>query len=100
MIRPYDAWVLGRLVCGHILNGELQAVSRPFRGVADHLATLPPEARQAAWEAFLSGRDDRAQIILALANIDPEGPAPEADDDEDEAAEDWGPIRLGTLPPV
>jgi hypothetical protein len=82
MIRPYDAWVLSRILFGQALNGELEAVSRPFRRVADHLATRPVEALQNAWEGFLTGRDDRDQIILALANIDPTGPPPEADADD------------------
>jgi Protein of unknown function (DUF3987) len=90
-IRPYDAWVLSRLLCGFAFNGELEAVSTPFRPLAHHLAVRSAEARQDDWEAFLTGRDDRDQIIMALANIDPLGPAPEADADDDEAAPpaDW-----------
>jgi hypothetical protein len=75
-IRPTDAYLLRRLLVGHFLNGELETVSRPFRGVADHLAALSVEARQIAWEGFLSGRDDRDRIIMTLADVDPEGPAP------------------------
>ena len=90
-IRPYDAWVLSRLLCGFALNGELEAVSTPFRPLAHHLAVRSAEARQDDWEAFLTGRDDRDQIILALADVDPLGPPPEADADDDEAAPpaDW-----------
>jgi hypothetical protein len=83
MIRPHDAWVLRRLVCvcDHGLNGELQTVSEPFRRLADHLAALPVEDRQKALDGFLCGRDDRDQIIMDLADIDPEGPPPEAEND-------------------
>ena len=70
--------VVRRLLCGHDVNGELQAVSGPFRAVADDLAALPLEARQARWDTFLEGRDDRDRIILALAAVDPLGPPPEA----------------------
>ena len=83
------------------LNGELEALPEPFRGLAAHLAGLPVEARQggpgmASWPAATIG----TRIILALADVDPTGPPPEADADDDEAADDWGPIRLGTLPPA
>ena len=79
---------------------ELGAVSGSFRTLADRLAALDLEARQTALDDFLAGRVDRDRIILALADVDPTGPAPEADADDDEAADDWGPIRLGTLPPA
>src|SRR5579871_401702 len=95
MIPPFDAWTLARLVCGQPANGELRAVSGPFQGIARRLAALPMEDRLAAWEAFLDGRDDRDEILMALAAIHLEMPAPEVSED-DEAADDWGPIRLGT----
>ena len=97
---PYDAWAFARVVSGHTLNGEIEAVSEAWKGLAEHLAGLTPEARGTAFEGFLAGRDDRDRIILALADVDPTGPPPEADADDDEAADDWGPIRLGTLPPA
>jgi hypothetical protein len=64
--------------------------------LADRLDALPPEARQAALEGFLAGCPDDDQIILAMSEADPEGPAPEADD----PADDWPPLRFGGLPPV
>ena len=97
MIRPSDARTLARLLCDLPVNGELQAVSEPWRRVAEHLASLPLEGRQGAWNAFLCGRADEDELIMALSEIDPEGPAPEPETDE-EAADDWGPIRLGALP--
>jgi len=100
MISPYNAWALARLLVGHTLNGELLAVSEPFRGLADHLNALPPGDRLAAWEGFRHGRDDGEELIKAIGDIDPEGPAPEAPAEEDEPADDWGPIRLGALPPA
>ncbi len=63
----------------------------------ERLADLSTEARQTRWEAFLDGREDRDGIILALAAVKPEGPRPEAPED-DEADDDWPPIRLGTMP--
>ena len=40
MTTPHEAWTLRRLLIGHTLNGELQAISEPYRGVA-----LTPTAR-------------------------------------------------------
>jgi hypothetical protein len=88
-MRPIEAWALRRLLTGRAVNGELQSLSGPFRGVAEHLAALPlVEARQSALDDFLSGRDDRNEVIRALAGIDPEGPPPEAES---------GPARFATL---
>ena len=50
---------------------------RPSSRSPDALANLPEDARQSPWEAFLDGRDDRDEIILALAAIDPEKPPSE-----------------------
>jgi hypothetical protein len=44
--------------------------------VAEHLAALPAEARQAALDDFLSGREDATEIIEALVAVDPTGPPP------------------------
>jgi hypothetical protein len=76
MILPYDSWVLTRLLCGQALNGELAAVSSPLRPLADHLVALPLGERLAPWEGYLFGRPDRDEVIKALANVDPLGPAP------------------------
>jgi hypothetical protein len=66
------------LITGRPINGELEGVSGPFRRFADHLATLPLEDRQAALSGFLTSRSkaDEDELILALADTDPEGPAP------------------------
>jgi hypothetical protein len=81
-MRPRDAWTLRRLLTGHDLNGELQALSGPFRRVAEHLDVQPVEARQTAFNGFLASREDADDIIQALALADIEGPPPVADDDE------------------
>ncbi len=94
-----DAWVIAKLLCGHTLNGELATISAPWRPLADRLAALPLDDRQAAMDAALADRPDRDDIIMSLARADIDGPMPEADED-DEAGDGWGPIRLGTLPPV
>lgn len=90
MIRPIDAWALRRLMTGYTLNGELQALTEPFRPLASHLSSLPLEARRGAWEGFLCGRADRDALILALTEADADGPPPEAEQ----------PLRPATLADV
>jgi hypothetical protein len=74
------------VLTGHDLNGELQAVSEPFRQIAERLASLPLEDRLAVWEAFLCDREDRDRLILALANVDPEGTPPDQGGGEEEVS--------------
>jgi hypothetical protein len=79
MIRPLDAWTLARLSADMPVNGELQAVSRPFQTLAEHLAGLPLEARPIALAGFLSHPGlDRDAINRAIDDADPSGPPPHA----------------------
>ena len=97
MIQPKDAWTIARLLAVEAVNGELQAASERLRPIVDHLASLSLYARQGAWDAYLAAQVDRNEIVMALTEIDPEGPAPEPDEGDDD---EWGPIRLGSLPPA
>lgn len=92
-----DAWLLRRLAFGHDLNGELGEVSTPFRPLAEHLAARPIADRQATLDAYLLGHPEAESIVLAMAGVDPTGPAPapEAGDPVD-----WPPPALEGLPPV
>jgi hypothetical protein len=96
MIRPYDSWTLAKLLSVGPVDEALKGVSEGFRPLADHLAGLPLEGREPALDAFLVGRADKDEIIKALADADPEGPAPEAETGGDE----WPPLRFGALPPA
>src|SRR5689334_11749109 len=78
-VTTFDAWAMRRLLTGHVLNGELEEVSRPLRRVAVHLAGLPRESRSVAFDGYLAGRDDAAKIIETLAGVDPTGPPPAAE---------------------
>jgi hypothetical protein len=98
MIRPAAAWTLRRLVAGLPVNGELETLPGHFRLLAERMAGMPPESRQAALEAFLDGREDRDDIRRALAEADPTGPAPEPEPDD--PADDWPPLRHDPPPPV
>src|SRR5262249_28763060 len=82
MISPRAAWAIGRLLCGESLNGELQAISGPFRRLASHLADLPPEARSVAWQGFICSQPDADALVKAVAEIDPTGPPPEPETGE------------------
>jgi hypothetical protein len=93
-----DLWNISALLFGKALNGELEAMSAEFRPLGDLLASLPLDERQKAFAAAMAARRDRDDIIRAMADVDPTQPMPPSEDDE--ADDDWGPIRLGMLPPV
>ncbi|MBV8126803.1 MAG: AAA family ATPase [Planctomycetaceae bacterium] len=75
-IRPPDAWILRRLLCGHDANGELDGLPEPWKGMAAHLAGLNKKARSGAWTAMLAARPDREELVKTLEAIDPNGPPP------------------------
>jgi hypothetical protein len=85
MMQHYDAWVIRRLLVGHNLNGELRSVSEPFQPLAEELASLSSEERQGHLEAFRRDRPDSQEIILALADADPDDHVPEPSDAESTA---------------
>ncbi len=76
-------WELARLLSGTPLTGELDAVSGPYRGLLDQLASLPADDRQGVFAAFLTGMtsEEQAAIIEAVAAQDPMGSPPAADAD-------------------
>ncbi len=98
MMTPLDAWVLARLLSGQSVNGELADVSKPFKGVADHLNGLPLDDRQASWNGFLASRPDQESIIRAVADQDPDGPPPEIETGP--SVDAWPPLSLGETPTV
>ena len=99
-IHPYHAWTLARLLAGLAADVDSQAMPDPFGTIARSLAESPPDGRPAVWDGFLAGRDDRDEIIVAVSDADPEGPKPEAPSEGDDGGDDWGPIRLGAMPPA
>jgi hypothetical protein len=68
MISPADCWVLGRLLCGHSLNGQLAPLIEQWHGMATHLAGLPLSARQSAWGVMLLARPDRHRAAKVAEN--------------------------------
>jgi len=97
MMPPRAAWTLAQTLAGMALNGELDALAEPWKGMVAHFTGLPPPDRPAAFQAMLAARPDRDELSAAIDAQDPTGPPPEDDGD---AMEEWEPIRLGTLPPV
>jgi hypothetical protein len=75
-IRPYDAWVFGRLLVGANCNGELAGVSEPWRPLASFLNGIQPSERLTAWQAATMLRADRDALIKAVADADPLAPPP------------------------
>jgi hypothetical protein len=110
MMYPLDLWVIRGLRTGRTFNGELETLSGPFRPMAECLARVRVDesltgqerrealaaARAPVWEAMLAAREDRVELVEALAKIDPDGPPPEGT----EAADDWPSLALTTLPPA
>lgn len=76
MTTPRDAWILRRLLADLPLNGEMVAMSGVLSLMAGHLANVPLEGRQPAWEAMLAVAPDRDELIKAVSAVDPLGPAP------------------------
>jgi hypothetical protein len=67
-----------RLLVGQALNGELETVSGPLKGVVNHLAGLELALRGVALRGWVSGQADASKIQSMLEDADPDGPAPEA----------------------
>jgi hypothetical protein len=99
-MTPFDAAMIGRLLVGHALNGELRGMTEPFRSMAEHLAAVAADgvpdgparrealaaARGPLWGAMLAARPDRDELVKAVAAVNPEGPAPEARADDGDGA--------------
>jgi len=76
-ISPPDAWAFGRVLCDQPLNGELDAMAEPWKTMAARLAAVPVAERQAHWQTMQVARPDRDELVMALANVNPKGPAPQ-----------------------
>ena len=79
-IKPYDAWVLGALISGQSLNGELDTMSSQLKRMAQYLGGLKKQSRQSAWLAMMAARDDSENLIQAVADQDPSKPPPPVDE--------------------
>ena len=73
------AHAASRLLAGYELNGDDEALPEAFKRFATIYQELPDEFRGPAWEGFLAARDDRDELLKAIADADPERPPPEAE---------------------
>ncbi len=95
---PLLCWGLARLFSDLPINGELDYLEGRERRLYDHLASLPLGDRHPAFLGYLQNvppeeQADAEQGVDDATPLEPP-PAPEA------AVDEWGPIRLGTLPPA
>ncbi len=78
MIPDLAAYSLGRVVAGLEINGELALLSEPWKSMVEYLAGLDGKLRVVAWEAMMTARPDWHELIMAVANQNPDGPPPQA----------------------
>lgn len=70
MTFPRDAWILRRLLADLPLNGELDTMTGALKSMAGHLAEIPPEGRQPAWDrAVEKSGFAGANHVLAFRSI-------------------------------
>lgn len=89
-----ETYVIARQLVGRPVNGEFRRLSPEVRTLADQLATMPDERRSEAFKEWLSGRTDADAVSRSIASTNPDGPAPEPEDDG------WGPIGSPDPPTV
>lgn len=76
-IREIDAYGLARAVECQPLNGELDGMAEPWRSMAVYLNGKDAKTRPAVWEAMLAARHDWAELLRAMAALNPLAPPPE-----------------------
>jgi hypothetical protein len=75
-MRLFDAWVLSRLVSGQRCDEFIDATHPRFRSVAIYLAETDRSSRSIAFGCYVAGQGDRDEVLKAMADADPLGPAP------------------------
>ncbi len=99
---PFDAWLLGRIQAHDDLTPEqLGAVSERRRPMAERLAAKPLGDRVAEFRAILGALppEEAAALEDAIDGINSDGPPP-SPEATTEAADPWGPLRIGDPPKV
>jgi hypothetical protein len=76
--NPIDAWAFKILMTGAPLNGQLAAVSEPWRSLASLIETMNGGERLVAWQGALALRPDHDAIRQAVLAADPAAPMPSA----------------------
>lgn len=95
--RLWTPYVFRRLEVGHTLNGEIERVEEKFRPLAKKLNATPPKQRHKVFtQACFAFADDEVNALtMAMAAVDPDGPAPPED-----VLEPWPELRLDEPPPA
>jgi hypothetical protein len=78
MTIPFNAWVTRRILCDQPLNGELDLMSGPWKGIAAYLLGIPATDRQTALDGMLAITPRGDELFKAMLAVDPLGPAPVA----------------------
>ncbi len=101
-IPALDAHYLARVLSACEEEGEAAALTGPYATIIQDLASLPPDARAAHYEAWKDGRDDADELDRAILRADPLGSPPDdvLSETSETRCDDWEPIRLGVLPEV
>src|SRR5262245_34035505 len=89
MICPSEIWTLARVLSDLDVNGQIDALSEPWRGMAAHLAGLSPVARNAAFQTMLAVVPERDELVKAVGDVDPNGPEPAEEQDPPIPAPEW-----------
>ena len=74
-----DLWLTARIMAGMEVNGDLERASPSHRCFLQALAVEPPEDRQKLLKGYSLRESDPDALILAVADIKPNEPEPEAE---------------------
>ena len=96
-IRPYDASVIQRVLCGQNVNGETAAMMEPWKGLADRLVSLPLASRGEVCNEFVLKLGNADEIADSIADQNP-NVHPSLIEAGGESGEAWPPLRLKETP--
>jgi Protein of unknown function (DUF3987) len=78
---PIDCWVVACSLADRSVNGELGRTSEPIRPLLTQIIEAPLNDRGRIWQEYIDGLDERdgEALVEAVASINPDDPAPEAE---------------------
>lgn len=98
MMTNRDVHAIACVVEGVELNGHRDALSGPGRSIVDALLAEPIEDRGRTWGLMCKARDDGLELLDRVQHCDTT--ADPAEDDDQDDADGWGPLRYGASPPA
>ena len=72
----YDAWCLTSLTADQTLNGEVDRMSPPWKGIAEYLMGVSAAERTTALYAMLAITPGGSEMLQSVINTDPMAPCP------------------------